>query len=93
MTKYKAVTHSRLVQRLEAALRQNRSLWQILRRFDEITLPDAWLVAGAVAQTVWNLSLGRPAELVIKDVDLVYFDATDLSFEAEVAQAQRRSRQ
>jgi uncharacterized protein len=89
----KAVTDSRLVQRLEAALRQNRSLWQILCRFDEITLPDAWLVAGAVAQTVWNLSLGRPAELGIKDVDLVYFDATDLSLEAEVAQEQRLNRQ
>jgi hypothetical protein len=89
----KAVTDSRLVQRLEAALRQNRCLWQILCRFDEITLPDAWLVAGAVAQTVWNLSLGRPAELGIKDVDLVYFDATDLSLEAEVAQEQRLRRQ
>ena len=89
----KAVTDSRLVQRLEAALRQNRSLWQILCRFDEITLPDAWLVAGAVAQTVWNLSLGRPAELGIKDVDLVDFDATDLSLEAEVAQEQRLRRQ
>jgi uncharacterized protein len=89
----KAETDSRLVQRLAAALRQNRSLWQILCRFDEIALPDAWLVAGAVAQTVWNLSLGRPAEHGIKDVDLVYFDATDFSLEAEVAQEQRLRRQ
>jgi uncharacterized protein len=88
-----ATNDSRLLRRLEAALRQNCSLWQILCRFDEIALPDAWLVAGALAQTVWNLSLGRPAELGIKDVDLVYFDATDLSLEAEVAQEQRLRRQ
>jgi hypothetical protein len=89
----KAVTDLRLVQRLEAALQQNRSLWEILCRFDELALPDVWLVAGAVAQTVWNLCLGRPAELGIKDVDLVYFDATDLSPEAEAAQEQRLRRQ
>jgi len=87
-----AMDDSRLLQALEAVLQQNRSLWQILCCFDEIALPDAWLVAGAVAQTVWNLSLGRPAELGIKDVDLVYFDATDLSLEAEVAQEQRLCR-
>ena len=79
----------RMVKRLEAELAQNRSLSEILVQFDEIALPGAWLVAGAIAQTVWNLAFGKPAELGIKDVDLVYFDAQDLSSEAEVGHEHR----
>jgi hypothetical protein len=75
--------------RLEAALAQNRSLFELLSRFDEIGLPDGWVVAGAIAQTVWNLAFGKPAELGIKDVDLVYFDQHDLSPEAEAAHEHR----
>src|SRR5205085_678791 len=74
---------------LEAALAQNGSMSEFLSRFDEIALPGAWLVAGAIAQTVWNLAFGKPAELGIKDVDLVYFDADDLSPETEAAHEHR----
>jgi hypothetical protein len=80
-----------LIDRLEAALRQNQWLWEILERFDEIGLPDAWLVAGAIAQTVWNLACGRSAEFGIKDVDLIYFDGQDLSANSE-ADYERRLR-
>jgi hypothetical protein len=68
---------------LHVSLRQNQCLADILERFDEIALPDAWLVAGCIAQTIWNLACGQPAELGIKDVDLIYFDAEDISVEAE----------
>jgi hypothetical protein len=77
------------IEHLEAALAQNRSLAELLARFDEIGLPDGWLVAGAIAQTVWNLAFARAAEFGVKDVDLVYFDAQDLSPEAEAAQERR----
>jgi uncharacterized protein len=75
--------------RLEAALRRNPYLWNIVREFDEIMLPDGWLVAGAVAQTVWNLAFAQDAAIGIKDADIVYFDAADLSAEAEVAHERR----
>ncbi len=77
------------IERLEAALTQNRSLSELLARFDEIGLPDGWLAAGAVAQTVWNLAFGQAAEFGVKDVDLAYFDAHDLSPEAEAAHEHR----
>lgn len=78
---------------LEASLRRNDALWQIIRSFDEIGLPDCWLVAGAVAQTIWNIALGRPADAGIKDADIVYFDPYDLSQEAELKEEIRlRSR-
>jgi uncharacterized protein len=74
---------------LEAALRAHATLWQIVGSFDDIGLPDGWLVAGAVAQTVWNTCLGRPPHSGIKDADIVYFDADDLSAEAEAREEAR----
>lgn len=62
---------------LNAANRKILSHWQA---FD---LPNAWLVAGCLFQTVWNLQAGQSPEAGIKDYDLFYFDATDLSEEAE----------
>jgi hypothetical protein len=52
-------------------------------------LPDSWLVAGSIAQTIWNLGCGQTAEFGIKDVDLIYFDQQDLSLEAEIAHERR----
>jgi hypothetical protein len=69
--------------RLEATLRQNQWIAEILDHFDEIALPDAWLVAGCLAQTVWNLSVRHQAERGIKDIDIVYFDLSDISVETE----------
>lgn len=74
---------------LHVSLRQNQCLADILERFDEIALPDAWLVAGCIAQTIWNLSYGQPAELGIKDVDLIYFDDQDVSLGAEAGHERR----
>ena len=42
-----------------------------------------------LAQTIWNLGCGQPAEFGLKDVDLIYFDEQDLSFEAEASHERR----
>jgi len=63
----------------------NRHNRTILGRWARLALPDGWLVAGCLFQTVWNRCSGRPAEAQIKDYDLFYFDAGDLSAEAEGA--------
>jgi hypothetical protein len=55
----------------------------ILERLVATDLSDCWLVAGCLFQTVWNLRSGRPADENISDYDVFYFDATDLSWEAE----------
>lgn len=78
-----------MIDHLEAQLRRNSWLWQMLRRFDDIGLPDCWIAAGCVAQTVWNLAGGRPAGFGVKDADLVYFDAADLSAATEAAHEKR----
>ena len=74
---------------LAATVGDSPLLAEVLDRWREIALPDGWLVAGAVAQTVWNRLFGRPAAHGIDDIDLVYFDAGDLSEEAEARHAAR----
>lgn len=49
----------------------------ILERWDELALPDGWLVAGCLFQTVWNVQSGCAPEAAIKDYDLFYFDPLD----------------
>ena len=70
----------------------NRHNRAILAAWDALDLPDGWLVAGCLFQTVWNLQAGRPPEHGIKDWDIFYFDATDLSAEAEARVQQRADR-
>jgi uncharacterized protein len=55
----------------------------ILERMDDLRAPDAWLVAGCLYQTIWNLQSDRPTTENIKDYDIFYFDADDTSYEAE----------
>ena len=57
----------------------------ILERLPALQLPDAWLVAGCLFQTLWNLQADRPPTAGIKDYDLFYFDPADLSEQAEAA--------
>lgn len=61
----------------------NKNNCTILDRWNALALPDGWLVAGCLFQTVWNLKSGRPPEADIKDYDLFYFDPGDLTEEGE----------
>ena len=68
---------------LALALRNpiNVAIVDELRRLE---LPDAWLVAGCLVQTIWNVLTGRPVDHGIADYDIFYFDS-DTSREAENA--------
>jgi uncharacterized protein len=67
---------------LEHALR-NANNRVILDRAPALELPDWWLTAGAVFQTVWNVLDGREPSQGIDDYDLFYFDPLDLSSEGQ----------
>jgi uncharacterized protein len=75
--------------RLEKAVLSSPILRPVLERWDQVALPDGWLIAGAVAQTFWNATHGLAPSHGIKDVDIAYFDASDLTEEAEAAHATR----
>lgn len=66
-----------------AALTRNCALTKVLQGACELDLPNWYLAAGAVTQTVWNSVTGQHPETGIDDYDIVYFDDSDLSWEAE----------
>ena len=68
---------------LEAIVRADADLMNILTLARGLDLADCWLVSGILYQTVWNALTRRPARYGQKDADLVYFDAGDLSYQAE----------
>lgn len=77
------------IDRLEGMLKQNKTLQAILERADSLDLPNWYLGAGCISQTVWNILHGFDPEHAIKDYDLVYYDTSDISYEGEDAYVQK----
>lgn len=73
------------LQALEAAVATNVVAQTILAETPGMNLPGWYLGAGAITGCVWNLLHGFDPRHGIKDYDLVYFDADDLSSESEAA--------
>ena len=72
------------VDELRALLRTSPWLCRVLAIVAALDLPDCWIGAGAVRDLVWDVRFGAgfdPANVV--DVDVVFFDASDLSPELE----------
>ena len=66
---------------LAAALR-NPVNETIANEIFRLALPDAWIVAGCLVQTAWNLLTRRAVDYGIDDYDVFYFDP-DTSWQAE----------
>jgi hypothetical protein len=83
------ISESELRKRLIEIVRATPPLMRVLSVGRHLCLPD-WLVfSGAVYQPVLNHLTGRQPDYGIKDYDLGYFDASDLSYEAEDAVIRR----
>ena len=82
-------TEIELRERLTEIVCATPRLMRVLSVARHLCLPD-WLVfSGAVYQPVLNHLTGRPLDYRIKDYDLGYFDASDLSYDAEDAVIRR----
>lgn len=68
---------------LEAILREDRLMMDVLRTLRAAALPDWLVTSGAIYNLVWNRLTGRPPHTGIKDIDVAYFDAKDLGYAAE----------
>src|SRR6201993_2663304 len=82
-------SESELRERTTAIVLATKPLMQVLSVARHLCLPDWLLFSGAVYQPVLNHLTGRPLDYGIKDYDLGYFDASDLSYEAEDAVIRR----
>src|SRR3984893_15825331 len=75
--------------RLETIIRSDLDLMELLEYLRSVSLRRWRLVAGCLYQTVWNVLTNRPRGAGIQDYDVIYFDAGDLSWEAEDAVIKR----
>jgi hypothetical protein len=69
--------------RLEAILRRSAPLMQVMETARGLALPDWLLFSGAIYQRVLNDVTGRDPDYGVRDYDLGYHDASDVSYEAE----------
>lgn len=81
--RFSGASHQIQVETVKAIIRRQPVLMAILQRLRDMALPDPLLGSGAIYNSVWNELTGRPALTGIKDADVVYFDDSDLSYEAE----------
>ena len=68
---------------LEKILLQNSVVKEVLKLAPSLGMPNWYLGAGCVAQTVWNYFHRFKPTNGIKDCDLVYYDSSDISSEAQ----------
>lgn len=77
---------------LERIVRSSRLLLEVLETLRDDGLPESLLVAGALYNLVWNRLTGRPDLTGINDIDVFYFDSSDLSYAAEDVVIRRLAR-
>jgi hypothetical protein len=77
------------VKRVEAIIRADPDLMGWFDQVRKLALPQWRIVSGCLYQAVWNVLTNRPRGTGIQDIDVIYYDAGDLSWEAEDAVIRR----
>jgi hypothetical protein len=78
-----------LEERLEELVRSDAQLMRILRAVRELDLPEWAVGAGVIRSTVWDRLHGHTSNTPLNDIDVAYFDPTDLDREKEHASERR----
>ena len=58
---------------------------RLLRAVEEQNLPDCWIGAGFVRNSVWDAIHGRAGYVMPEDIDVIFFDPMDTMPERETA--------
>ena len=64
-------------------IESDSNLISILKTVEQLHLNDAWVAAGVIRNKVWDFLHDQHTD--INDVDVIYFDASDLSIQTEKA--------
>lgn len=59
-------------------------LMNLLKIVRDLKLPDWYIAAGAIRNTIWNYLHGFPTNLNQNDVDVIYFNPKDITPEADL---------
>jgi hypothetical protein len=80
-----------LQERLQDVVRADSQFMEMLRAARDVNPPHWVIGSGIIRDLVWDRIHGRPDRLDLKDVDLAFFDPSDLSRERE-AELERQLR-
>src|SRR5262252_3457398 len=80
--------HADAASTLADVLRRNDWIMRALDAVERSGLPDAWIGAGAVRDVVWGERYASFDPSDVRDIDVAYFDPTDLSRERDLAAQQ-----
>ncbi len=81
MMQYKTLNEQ--VEKAVEILKMNTDLMKILDYISELKLPNSYIAAGSVFQTIWNYYDNKPLNYGIKDIDIVYYDKDNTSKDSE----------
>ena len=79
--KYKCISEQN--EKFISIIKQNKDLMLILDYIETLNLPNFYIAAGAVFQTIWNYYDNKPLNHNIKDIDIIYYDSNNLYKEDE----------
>ena len=65
-------------------LNMNKELMDILDYIYKLDLPNYYIAAGCIFQTIWNYYDNKPLNYGIKDIDVIYYNKDDLTIETDV---------
>ena len=78
---YKSINEQ--IEKAIEILKMNTDLMKILDYISELKLPNSYIAAGSVFQTIWNYYDNKPLNYGIKDIDIVYYDKDNTSKDSE----------
>ncbi len=65
-------------------LEKNTNLMMVLDYITKLELPNFYIAAGSVFQTIWNYYDGKDLNFGIKDIDVIYYNNSDLGVEKDL---------
>lgn len=65
-------------------LEKNKELMEMLDYISTLNLPNFYIAAGSVFQTIWNFYDNNDLNSKIKDIDVIYYNNEDLSVEKDL---------
>lgn len=72
------------LEELISILKKNHPLMEMLEYIAELRLPNFYIAAGCVFQTVWNYQDGRDLNYEVKDLDVIYYNPENLSIDTDM---------
>src|SRR3990170_8949065 len=71
---------------IEKLLEAHAGLHALLLHVESLGLPDCWIGAGFIRNTVWHVLHGREIDLArLNDIDVVFLDPADAGKERDAA--------